>query len=103
MNKTSNSTEKTTNAQPVFNYAQAAKRSSQNLENIQKPKPNESKPAAPVTETKVEAASVEAPSSFAAALAKNAQPATTTTYVYNFILVWHFLFSTTKNVSFVIS
>ena len=68
MNRTPNTPEKTTNAQPVFNYAQAAKRSSQNLENTQKPKPivNESKPA----ETKVETANVEAPS-FAAALSKN--------------------------------
>lgn len=68
MNRTPNTTEKTTNAQPVFNYAQAAKRSSQNLENTQKPKPtvNETKSA----ETQVEAAKVEAPS-FAAALTKN--------------------------------
>lgn len=67
MNRTPNTNEKTTKAQPVFNYAQAAKRSSQNLETSQKTKPtttNESKPA------KVEAANVEAPSSFAAALNK---------------------------------
>lgn len=66
MNRTPNTTDKPTNAQPVFNYAQAAKRSSQNLENTQKPKPivNESKPA------EVEAVNVET-SSFAAALTKN--------------------------------
>lgn len=93
MSKTPNQTEKTTNAPPVFNYAQAAKRSSQNLENTQKPKSNESKPAAAVTETKVEAPKVEAPSSFAAALAKNAQPASANTYVYIFSKrLWAFLF-----------
>lgn len=72
MNRTPNTNEQTTKAQPVFNYAQAAKRSSQNLESTTKPKPttNESKPA------KVEAANVEAPSSFAAALSKNTQSTT---------------------------
>ncbi|KAK4511614.1 ribosomal protein S5 [Mucor velutinosus] len=74
MNRTPNTTEKT-NAQPVFNYAQAAKRSSQNLES-QKPKPNTTTPAAAANESKsteAEAAKVESPSSFAAALSKNAQ------------------------------
>lgn len=54
MNRTPNTTDKPTNAQPVFNYAQAAKRSSQNLE-TQKPKQNESKPV------ETEAVKVEAP------------------------------------------
>lgn len=74
MNRTPNTNEKT-NAQPVFNYAQAAKRSSQNLES-QKPKPNTTTPAAAANESKsteTEAAKVESPSSFAAALSKNAQ------------------------------
>jgi hypothetical protein len=81
MNRTPNTTEKT-NAQPVFNYAQAAKRSSQNLES-QKPKSTTTTPTA-VNEPKAsvaEAATVEAPSSFAAALSKNAQPNTYVIYI----------------------
>ncbi|RCH84930.1 hypothetical protein CU098_005843, partial [Rhizopus stolonifer] len=75
MNRTPNTTEKT-NAQPVFNYAQAAKRSSQNLES-QKPKTtpapstNESKPTAE-SAAKVESA----PASFAAALSKKTETTT---------------------------
>lgn len=72
MNRTPNTTEKT-NAQPVFNYAQAAKRSSQNLES-QKPKPNTTTPAVAneSKSTEADAAKVATPS-FAAALSKNAQ------------------------------
>lgn len=80
MNRTPNTTEKT-NAQPVFNYAQAAKRSSQNLES-QKPKPNTTTPAVAneSKSTEADAAKVATPSSFAAALSKNAQA---TSYVVN--------------------
>ncbi|CEP14021.1 hypothetical protein [Parasitella parasitica] len=73
MNRTPNTTEKT-NAQPVFNYAQAAKRSSQNLES-QKPKINTNTSANETKAPEAEATRVVPPSSFAAALSKNAQAA----------------------------
>lgn len=84
MNRTPNTTEKT-NAQPVFNYAQAAKRSSQNLES-QKPKTNTSTPANESKSPEAEAAKVESPSSFAAALSKNAQSTSYVDFLLDYLI-----------------
>ncbi|OBZ87917.1 hypothetical protein A0J61_04035 [Choanephora cucurbitarum] len=82
MNRTPNTTEKT-NAQPVFNYAQAAKRSSQNLE-TQKPKAtpspsttsaNETTPSSAAEPAKVEPESSKKPEATKDITAKSADAA----------------------------